>query len=43
MCIEIRRDLLMENFRPFVKLKVDKTQINRFARLIGLDFLKRNE
>lgn len=43
LCIEIRRDLLMKDFRPFKRLQVDQVQIDRFAGLIGLDFLERNE
>ena len=43
LCIEIRRDLLMKDFRPFMQLEAHQHQIQRFARLIGLDFLERNE
>ncbi|MAA79384.1 MAG: hypothetical protein CL916_09000 [Deltaproteobacteria bacterium] len=43
LCIEIRRDLLMKKFRPFTQLDADPQQIQRFARLIGLDFFERNE
>ena len=43
MCIEIRRDLLMKNFRPFAVLEADNIQIHQFSQYIGLDFLHTNE